>query len=110
MAQIFQILLITHSKYDKILTQGAIGIDLVLLEFPDSVREELIYGRNLAFSALSSIYAILAPGKGDCCSSAPGRCNCVIKWVIFKLMLRMNVSDIPCEIVLKWMPQNITGE
>ena len=39
-------------------------------------------------------------------SLAPGRRGCNIKLTIFKLILRIDILCISCEIALKWMPQD----
>ena len=41
---------------------------------------------------------------------APGRCGCYLKKVIFKLISRINILSILCEIVLSWMPQDLTDD
>ena len=38
------------------------------------------------------------------------RCTCNIKWVIFKLMSRIDILSISCEIHLKWMPQDLNDD
>ena len=40
----------------------------------------------------------------------PGRCRCNLKLVIFKLMSRVDILSISCEIALRWMPQDITDD
>ena len=37
-------------------------------------------------------------------SLTPGRCSCNLKLIIFKLMSRIDVLSLSCEIVLRWMP------
>ena len=43
-------------------------------------------------------------------SLAPGRCGCYLELVIFQLVSRINISNILCEIVLKWMAQDKTDD
>ena len=43
-------------------------------------------------------------------SLAPGRCGCYLKLVIFKLVSRINILSISCEIVLRWTPQDVTDD
>ena len=41
-------------------------------------------------------------------SLVSGRCGCYLKLIIFKLIWRIDISSISCEIALKWMPQDLT--
>ena len=43
-------------------------------------------------------------------SLAPGRCRCDLKLVIFKLIPRIHIWSIFCEIALRWMPQDLTSD
>ena len=43
-------------------------------------------------------------------SLVPGRCGCNLKLVIFKLTSRVYILNISCEIALRWMPQDLTGD
>ena len=43
-------------------------------------------------------------------SMAPERYGCNFESVIFKLISRIDISSILCEIVLKWMPQDLTED
>ena len=38
------------------------------------------------------------------------RCGCYFKLVIFKLVPRLNILSISCEIVLRWTPQDLTDD
>ena len=40
-------------------------------------------------------------------SLAPGRCASYLKFVTFKVVSRINILSISCEIVLRWMPQGL---
>ena len=44
------------------------------------------------------------------CSLSPDRCRCSLKLVIFKLMARIDIFNISCEIALRQMPQNRTDD
>ena len=41
-------------------------------------------------------------------SLSPGRCGCYHELVIFQLVSRLNISNILCETVIKWMAQDQT--
>ena len=43
-------------------------------------------------------------------SLAPGRCGYYLKLIIFKLASRINVLSVSCEIVLRWMPEDLTND
>ena len=43
-------------------------------------------------------------------SLVPGICGYYIKLVIFKLVSRINILSISCEIVLRWTPQDLTDD
>ena len=43
-------------------------------------------------------------------SSVPVRCGCNLKLVIFKLRSMIDVFCISCEIILRWMPQDLTNK
>ena len=43
-------------------------------------------------------------------SLAPRRCGCYLKSVIFKLVSMINILSISYEIVLRWMPQDLTDD
>ena len=43
-------------------------------------------------------------------SLVPGRCRCDIKFVIFKLISRIVILSISCEIALRWMSLEFTNE
>ena len=49
--------------------------------------------------------------RSQCVNSlAPGRCGCYLKLVVFKLVSRINILSISCEIVLRWTPQDLTDD
>ena len=41
-------------------------------------------------------------------SLAPGRFDYSLKLVTFKLISKINILNIFCEIAIRWMPQNLT--
>ena len=43
-------------------------------------------------------------------SLAPGRCSWNLKSVIFKVILRIDISSISCEIALMSMPQDLIDD
>ena len=43
-------------------------------------------------------------------STAPGRCSCKFKLVVFKLILRIDILSISCEIASRCIPQDLKGD
>ena len=43
-------------------------------------------------------------------SLAPGRCGCNLKWVIFKLISRIDIVIISSEIAHRWMPWGLADD
>ena len=41
---------------------------------------------------------------------APGRCGCNLKLINFKIISRIEISGISCEITRRWMPQDLTDD
>ena len=43
-------------------------------------------------------------------SLVSGRCDCNLRLLIFKLMWRIDIQRISCEIARRWMPQDLTED
>ena len=77
-------------------------------------RKKYLFSTNLY--VLVYPYALHVDGWLHCWgiwlfnSLAPGRCGCYLKSVIFKLVSQINILSISCEIVLKWMPPDLTDD
>ena len=40
----------------------------------------------------------------------PGRCGCYLKLAIFKLLSRIDILGISCDMALRWMPQDLADD
>ena len=47
---------------------------------------------------------------GKLYSSAPGRCSCNLKLVVFQLIWGIDIVSISCEIAIRWMPQDFVDD
>ena len=78
---------------------------------PDLAVYALANGRSSATWWCRTISRHYADYKVSQISSlSPERCSCNLEIVIFKLISRMNILSISCEIVLIWMPQDLTDD
>ena len=87
------------------LRQNAIGSELQIMPWHLQVKSHYL---NQLWS--SSLTHVCVPWPQWVCSLSPDRCRCSLNLVIFKLMARIDIFNISCEIALRQMPQNRTDD